>query len=440
MILVGGNSDFLVDRAFRQIRQRLLERHPTIQVESYPETADLGVVLDSFRTMSLFGGRRLLILPEVNAFVTRKEVADLLAKALGDWSSAKTDRKRFSSVAKLLHLLGLIGRDVEDSDESIADALGLKSSSSALAEMLECARATGKRASRGEGDAALLAEAAARGGAPGASVLMRSGELPKDSATVDLIGRLGAVVRCNMTREDVPAALTEAVSQIEAEAGVRFQPAAVDQLRERLGITRMLADKFSREIPEIRLAVAEAERLATLVGRGGTVTTAVVEDQVAAVTGGLRYELASLFAEGKAVEAVGKLRDLVAQSKRDDARSPIDIHFGKFLFPLADEVRQMIAIRSFARLHRLDLQKSIPFSRFRDSLADQLSDFLQEYGLVRQKPHPFALHRKFEAARLQNDGDLIRALSELAEIDFRRKSGGVPAELGLETLILSMGR
>lgn len=440
VVLVGGNSEYLVEKAFAEIRDRVLAGNPAVQLEAFPETADLGVVLDSFRTMSLFGGKRLLVLPEVNAFVTRKEVADLFTKATSDWTTAKTDRKRFTAVAKLLHLLGLIGRDVDDSDASVADALGLRSTPKALTEMLELARTTNKKASRGEADAALLAEAVGRGGAPGTTLLMRSGPVPRDSATVALIDQTGAVVICDLTREEVPAALNEAVRQIAAETGAKFQTAAVDRLRERLGITRILADKFSRDVPDIRVAISEAERLATFVGSGGTVSAEIVDQQVTALSGGMRYELASLFAEGKAIEAVAKLRDLVSQSRRDDPKTGTDIHFGKFLFPLADEIRQLIAIRSFAQTRRIDLQRSMQYNRFKDSLAEPLGEFLVEHGVVRQKPHPFALHRKFEAARNHEDRALFEALAELADIDFRRKSGGISAELGLESLLLSTNR
>ena len=47
---------------------------------------------------------------------------------------------------------------------------------------------------------------------------------------------------------------------------MRFDANAVARLRQRLGIDRILADKFSKDIPELRGAVSEAERLATLVG------------------------------------------------------------------------------------------------------------------------------------------------------------------------------
>ena len=113
VILVGGNSEFLSENAFHQLRDALVADNPALSVESYEPGTDLTAVLDSFRTMSLFGGARLLIVPEVNAFVSAKEIASLYDKAVADWKSAKTDRKRASSAAKLLHVLGLAGAWIE---------------------------------------------------------------------------------------------------------------------------------------------------------------------------------------------------------------------------------------------------------------------------------------------------------------------------------------
>src|SRR5439155_11589541 len=120
----------------------------------------------------------------------------------------------------------------------------------------------------------------------------------------------------------------------------------------------LLADKFSKEVPDLRIAVSEAERLATLAGVGGRVTAEMVEREVASVEGGARYEFGSLFTEGKIIEAIAKLRDLIAQARREDAKSPAEIHYGRFLFPLADELRQLIAIHSYARMNNLDLRQS----------------------------------------------------------------------------------
>ena len=433
VILVGGDSDFLAENAFHEIRDAIAAKG--MSVEAFEPGTDLATVLDSYRTMSLFGGARLLVLPDVNAFVSAKELSSLYDKAVADWSSAKTDRKRASSAAKLLHVLGLVGADLDMKDTAIADAIGVDPTG-ALLEMLAFCRNTGKKASRGETDAALLSEAIARGGAVGTILLLRAGDLPKDSATLDLIDKRGAVVVANLTREGFSAALDAAIAGLAGEAKVRFDAGAVARLRQRLGIERVLADKFSRDVPELRSAVSEAERLITLAGAGGRVGVDLVEKEVATVEGGARYELASLFTEGKYVDAVAKLRDLVAQGRREDPKTAIEYHYGKYLFPLADELRQMIAIRGYARVQKIDLQRSMQYNRFKDTVADRLGDYLKNAGLVRQRPHPFPLHKKWEAAGKHSDEDLFRALADLADLDVKRKSGGVPIDIALETYIL----
>lgn len=434
-ILVGGSSDYLSEQAFRDLRDAIVAANPSIALQTFEPGTELASILDSYRTLSLFGSARLLIVPEVNAFVSAKELTSLYEKALAEWKSAKTDRKRTTASAKLLHVLGLVGADLDMTDRQIADALGV-SLDGTLADMLAFCRNSGKKAGRGEGDAALLTEAIARGGAPGTILLLRTGEIPRESATVELIDRHGAVVACDVTRESFAGALDAEIQELASEADVRFDARAVATLRTRLGIERVLADKFSRDVPDLRGAVSEAERLITLAGPGGRVTAETVEREVASVEGGARYEFGSLFTEGKIVEAVAKLRDLVAQSRRDDPRTPLDIQYGKYLFPLADEVRQMIGIVSFAKAQRIDLRAPMNYNRFKDTIADRLGDYLKANGIVRQKPHPFPLHKKWEAARGQSEASLFAALSDLADLEIKRKSGGVPADVGLETFLL----
>jgi DNA polymerase III delta subunit len=435
VLLVGGSSDFLSEQAFHEIRDSIVAKNPSIAVETYEPGTELASILDSYRTMSLFGGARLLIIPEVNAFVSAKEIASLFDKAVAEWKSAKTDRKRTTASAKLLHVLGLAGADLEMTDRQIADALGASLEGS-LGEMLAFCRNTGKKAGRGEDDGALLMEAIGRGGAPGTILLMRTGEVPRDSATVDLIDKNGAVVVADLTREGFVTALDQVIQSIAGENNVRFDANAVVRLRQRLGIERMLADKFSKDVPELRGVISEVERLVTLVGTGGRVTPELIDREIAAVEGGARYELGSLFTEGKILEAVSKLRDLVAQGRREDPKMPVDMQYGRFLFPLAEEIRQMIGIHSFARVNNVNLRQSMQYNRFKDTLADRLGDYLKNHGLVRQRPHPFPLHKKWEAARGYSEVDLFRALATVADLEIKRKSGGLPVDVGLETFLL----
>lgn len=436
VILVGGSSDYLAEQAFRDLREAIVQAKPGISIEAYEPGAELAAILDSYRTMSLFGGARLLVVPEVNAFVSAKELTAVYDKAVADWRSAKTDKKRGSAAAKLLHLLGLVGCDLDMTDRAIAEALGV-SADGPVADILAFCRATGKKAGRGEDDAALLTEAIARGGAANTILLLRTAEVPRDSATVELIDRNGAVVIADLSREGFGAALEQAISDAASEANVRFEANAISRLRQRLGIERMLADKFSKDVPSLRIAMSEAERLITLAGTGGRVTADMIGREVASVEGGARYEFGSLYTEGKIVEAIVKLRDLIAQARREDPKMPLDMQYGKFLFPLADEIRQMIGIQSFAKLQKIDVRASMNYNRFKDTLADRLGDYLKSHGLVRQRPHPFPLHKKWEAARAHDEASLFRALAAVADMEVKRKSGGLPVDVGLETFLLS---
>ena len=439
VILVGGSSDYLAERAFHEIRDAIVAAQPAIAVEGFEPGAEIPRVVDSYRTMSLFSPSRLIVVPEVNAFISAKEIASHFEKALADWRSAKTDRKRTSAAAKLLHVLGLVGADLDMTDRAIAEALG-EELDATLSEMLAFCRASGKKAGRGEDDAAMLMEAIVTGGAAGTILLLRTGEIPRESATVEAVDRAGAVVVADVSREKFSDVLSGVIATLAAEGGVKFDDKAVARFRQRLGIDRVLADKFSKDVPDLRPAISEAERLITLAGNGGRVTPEMVDREIAAVEGGARYELASLFTEGKLLEAVVKLRELVAQARREDPKTSLEFHYGRFIFPLADEIRQLIAIHSYARANRLDVRTSMNYNRFKDTLADRLGDYLKENGLARQRPHPFPLHKKWEAARTVSERELFGALAELGQLEVHRKSGGVPVDIGLETFLLSRAR
>ena len=55
----------------------------------------------------------------------------------------------------------------------------------------------------------------------------------------------------------------------------------------------------------------------------------------------------------------------------------------------------------------------------------------------RQRPHPFPLHKKWEAARAQSEAGLFAALAAIADLEIKRKSGGIPVDVGMEAFLLS---
>ena len=67
-------------------------------------------------------------------------------------------------------------------------------------------------------------------------------------------------------------------------------------------------------------------------------------------------------------------------------------------------------------------------------------DYLKANGLVRQRPHPFPLHKKWEAAGRHGEAELFRALAQLADFEVKRKSGGLPVDVALETFLLTRAR
>jgi hypothetical protein len=91
-------------------------------------------------------------------------------------------------------------------------------------------------------------------------------------------------------------------------------------------------------------------------------------------------------------------------------------------------------------VRKIDLRAPMNYNRFKDTIADPLGDYLKQAGIVRQRPHPFPLSKKWDAARGVSEASLFKALAELADLEIARKSGGTPIEIGLETFLLARAR
>src|SRR2546423_6351588 len=61
VILVGGSSDFLAEDAFRGLRDAIVAAKPGLSVEAYEAGSELAAILDSYRTMALFGSARVIL-------------------------------------------------------------------------------------------------------------------------------------------------------------------------------------------------------------------------------------------------------------------------------------------------------------------------------------------------------------------------------------------
>ena len=157
--------------------------------------------------------------------------------------------------------------------------------------------------------------------------------------------------------------------------------------------------------------------------------TAACRARDRAVEGGARTSSA------RCPEGRSSSRDQAARSSRT-GRAKIRRARPRFIRPLS------LAIPETLRNARIQSwrarQREPPPSEY--TASKPIADKIGDYSSARPRadaPHPFPLHKKFEAARGYSEADLFRALGEIADLEIKRKSGGFPVDVGLETFMLS---
>lgn len=151
---------------------------------------------------------------------------------------------------------------------------------------------------------------------------------------------------------------------------------------------------------------AEADKLCLYAGAGGTIDTAAVEQLVARSTEQNVFAMVEHIAALRLEKALGIFYELLKQREE-----PI-----KIAALIARQFRIMMQVKELGRQ-----------SYSQQQIASQL-------GL-----HPYVVKLAGEQARKFEAGRLRDILSELAELDYRMKSGGVDKVLGLELFLLKLG-
>lgn len=151
---------------------------------------------------------------------------------------------------------------------------------------------------------------------------------------------------------------------------------------------------------------AEADKLCLYAGTGGTIDTAAVEQLVARSTEQNVFAMVEHIAALRLEKALGIFYELLKQREE-----PI-----KIAALIARQFRIMMQVKELGRQ-----------SYSQQQIASQL-------GL-----HPYVVKLAGEQARKFEAGRLRDILSELAELDYRMKSGGVDKVLGLELFLLKLG-
>ncbi|MCM3698589.1 DNA polymerase III subunit delta [Paenibacillus macerans] len=151
---------------------------------------------------------------------------------------------------------------------------------------------------------------------------------------------------------------------------------------------------------------AEADKLCLYAGAGGTIDMAAVEQLVARSTEQNVFVMVEHIAALRLEKALGIFYELLKQREE-----PI-----KIAALIARQFRIMMQVKDLGRQ-----------SYSQQQIASQLS------------LHPYVVKLAGEQARKFEAGRLREIISELAELDYRMKSGGVDKVLGLELFLLKLG-
>lgn len=151
---------------------------------------------------------------------------------------------------------------------------------------------------------------------------------------------------------------------------------------------------------------AETDKLCLYAGAGGTIDMAAVEQLVARSTEQNVFAMVEHIAALRLEKALGIFYELLKQREE-----PI-----KIAALIARQFRIMMQVKDLGRQ-----------SYSQQQIASQLS------------LHPYVVKLAGEQARKFEAGRLREIISELAELDYRMKSGGVDKVLGLELFLLKLG-
>jgi len=424
--LLTGEQDQCESLARELIEVLVPEKKRSVHLEVYEgRNTPLSTVLDSCRTLGLFGGGKVVWLrepaflsstekrPEITdammsawAAERRKQAAEklLLLAALAGWSQQDLDSADFAKLPKT-KAKSLLGRDMAGDDAAIVTAIQSYAAEAGLSVASQ------------QDDGAML-ESFLSSEAGGDSVLvLTASAADRRKRIFKQIQKAGVVAELKVDRERSGAMTREAVEQLIDDT--------LDRHGKRLGARgRQIVVK--RAGPDPTQLKHELEKLCLYAGDDESIS----DDDTATLMRDLGeswiFDFTSALAQRNVTQSIALLRGLFAQGE-----PPL-----RLLAMMTREIRILLAAREIlsTTLAR-SWNDRTTFNRFRDQLLPQIPDEQkQSIGGM----HPYVLYLALQNASRTSMAKLRRALIELHELDIAFKSSRTDPQIRLEAFVIDL--
>ncbi len=416
------------DLARRLIEVLVPETDRAVSLEVFDgRTSPLPVILDSCRTVGLFGSGKVVWVREPAFFASsekrgdiadalfaawsadrRKQAADklMVLAALAGWSQSNLEEATFAALAKA-KTKAFLGRDPGDGE---ADELDAVKSAALEAEMTVASQ---------KDDSALLEDFLTSGTAGDTVLILTTTVADRRKRVFKEISKLGVFADLKVERERSGAMTREVVERIidEFMASREKSPSA--------GARRSIT---LRAGGDPGLLQGELEKVCLYAGD----SQKIEEDDVRMVMRDLGeswvFDFTGALSQRNTVKALAQLRRLFAQGE-----PPL-----KLLAMISREVRILLAAReilstSLARSWSSGMQ----FNRFRDQLLPTIPESQKQ--LVAGM-HPYVLFLAMQNASRTSGARLEQALLELHDLDIAFKSSRTDPHIRMEAFVLNFAQ
>jgi DNA polymerase-3 subunit delta len=406
-----------------------------LSVEMVREDQDLASLSLRLRTVSLFGGTKVVVVHDTKAFISKQNVAKLFGRSLEAWAEAELDR----AMRLFLQAVGAAGRDRAFVERAARGELGeagwkqvvgmdrAPEAEGWLQEVAQRAQAEQAEIPAGSGgDASGFYEEVIRQGVPAGAVLILTAEVVDQRRSLfKLLAEQGFVIDCGVRGGKIgetqmkPELARAKIRELVTAAHKAIEDEAATAIVERTGFS-------------MRALVSEVEKILLYVGARPRI---VLNDVLAALSNSREagvFDLTNAVADRAGERAVTALRRLLGQ--REAAIAILGL--------LAGELRTLIVARSAleARLDgRMDL--AMPFPVFQARVLPRLTaDKPDDDGAAAKlcAMHPFRAFTLLKSASRYTERELLDGLEAAYEADLALKSSGQPEDLILELFVLRL--